>query len=308
MGRRRKRGRDITGILLLDKPTDITSNKALQQAKFLYFAAKAGHTGALDPIATGVLPICFGEATKFSQYLLNADKKYRVTAKLGEKTTTADREGEVIESKPIDVTESQLVKVLQQFKGTISQVPSMYSALKKDGVPLYKLARKGIEVERDAREVDIYSLELVSFSGDQFVLDVHCSKGTYVRNLVEDIGDELGCGAHVLELRRTAVGDFNLEQTVSLAQLEELKQADAKLEMDELLLPVEQALSHMPLVQLTDDEAYYIRLGQAVQIAGVPVEGSVGLLHDNQFIGVGVINDDGKVAPSRLIRTDEAAV
>lgn len=308
MGRRRKRGRDITGILLLDKPTDITSNKALQQAKFLYFAAKAGHTGALDPIATGVLPICFGEATKFSQYLLNADKKYRVTAKLGEKTTTADREGEVIESKPVDVTESQLVKVLQQFKGTISQVPSMYSALKKDGVPLYKLARKGIEVERDAREVDIYSLELVSFSGDQFVLDVHCSKGTYVRNLVEDIGDELGCGAHVLELRRTAVGDFNLEQTVSLAQLEELKQADAKLEMDELLLPVEQALSHMPLVHLTDDEAYYIRLGQAVQIAGVPIEGSVGLLHDDQFIGVGVINDDGKVAPSRLIRTDEASV
>lgn len=308
MGRRRKRGRDITGILLLDKPTDITSNKALQQAKFLYFAAKAGHTGALDPIATGVLPICFGEATKFSQYLLNADKKYRVTAKLGKKTTTADREGEVIESKPVDVTEEQLVKVLQQFKGTISQVPSMYSALKKDGVPLYKLARKGIEVERDAREVDIYSLELVTFSDDQFVLDVHCSKGTYVRNLVEDIGDELGCGAHVLELRRTAVGDFTLEQTVSMAHLEELKQEDAKLEMDELLVPVEQALSHMPLVQLTDDEAYYIRLGQAVQIAGVPVDGSVGLLHDNQFIGVGVINDDGKVAPSRLIRTDEAAV
>lgn len=308
MGRRRKRGRDITGILLLDKPTDITSNKALQQAKFLYFAAKAGHTGALDPIATGVLPICFGEATKFSQYLLNADKKYRVTAKLGEKTTTADREGEVIESKPVDVTEEQLVKVLQQFKGTISQVPSMYSALKKDGVPLYKLARKGIEVERDAREVDIYSLELVAFSGHEFVLDVHCSKGTYVRNLVEDIGDELGCGAHVLELRRTAVGDFTLELTVSMAHLEELKQADAKLEMDELLVPVEQALSHMPLVQLTDDEAYYIRLGQAVQIAGVPVDGSVGLLHDNQFIGVGVINDDGKVAPSRLIRTDEASV
>lgn len=308
MGRRRKRGRDITGILLLDKPTVITSNKALQQAKFLYFAAKAGHTGALDPIATGVLPICFGEATKFSQYLLNADKKYRVTAKLGEKTTTADREGEVIESKPVDVTEEQLVKVLQQFKGTISQVPSMYSALKKDGVPLYKLARKGIEVERDAREVDIYSLELVAFSGDEFVLDVHCSKGTYVRNLVEDIGDELGCGAHVLELRRTAVGDFTLEQTVSMAHLEELKQADAKLELDELLVPVEQALSHMPLVQLTDDEAYYIRLGQAVQIAGVPVEGSVGLLHENQFIGVGVINDDGKVAPSRLIRTDEASV
>ncbi|WP_018623367.1 tRNA pseudouridine(55) synthase TruB [Kangiella aquimarina] len=308
MGRRRKRGRDITGILLLDKPTDITSNKALQQAKFLYFAAKAGHTGALDPIATGVLPICFGEATKFSQYLLNADKKYRVTAKLGEKTTTADREGEVIESKPVDVTEEQLVKVLQQFKGTISQVPSMYSALKKDGVPLYKLARKGIEVERDAREVDIYSLELVTFSDDEFVLDVHCSKGTYVRNLVEDIGDELGCGAHVLELRRTAVGDFNLGQTVTLAHLEELKQVDAKLEMDELLLPVEQALSHMPLVQLTDDEAYYIRLGQAVQIAGVPIDGSVGLLHDDQFIGVGVINDDGKVAPSRLIRTDEASV
>ncbi|MBD3653442.1 tRNA pseudouridine(55) synthase TruB [Kangiella sp.] len=308
MGRRRKRGRDITGILLLDKPTDITSNKALQQAKFLYFAAKAGHTGALDPIATGVLPICFGEATKFSQYLLNADKKYRVTAKLGEKTTTADREGEVIETKPVAVTEEQLVKVLQQFKGTISQVPSMYSALKKDGVPLYKLARQGIEVERDAREVDIYSLELVSFSDEEFVLDVHCSKGTYVRNLVEDIGDELGCGAHVLELRRTAVGGFGLEQTVTLAHLEELKQADAKLEMDELLLPVEKALAHMPLIQLSDDQAYYLRMGQAVQVPGAPVEGSVCLLHDNQFIGVGAINDDGNIAPSRLIRTDEATV
>lgn len=308
MGRRRKRGRDITGILLLDKPTDITSNKALQQAKFLYFAAKAGHTGALDPIATGVLPICFGEATKFSQYLLNADKQYRVTAKLGEKTTTADREGEVIESRPVDVSETQLVKLLQQFKGTISQVPSMYSALKKDGVPLYKLARQGIEVERDAREVDIYSLELVSFSGDEFVLDVHCSKGTYVRNLVEDIGEELSCGAHVLELRRTAVGDFGLEQTVTMAHLEELKQADAKLEMDELLLPVEKALAHMPLIQLSDDQAYYLRMGQAVQVPGAPVEGSVCLLHDNQFIGVGAINDDGNIAPSRLVRTDEANV
>ncbi|MCW8856476.1 MAG: tRNA pseudouridine(55) synthase TruB [Kangiella sp.] len=308
MGRRRKRGRDITGILLLDKPTDITSNKALQQTKFLYFAAKAGHTGALDPIATGVLPICFGEATKFSQYLLNADKKYRVTAKLGEKTTTSDREGEVIESKPVNVTESQLVKVLQQFKGTISQTPSMYSALKKDGVPLYKLARQGIEVERDAREVAIYSLELVSFGGEEFVLDVHCSKGTYVRNLVEDIGDELDCGAHVLELRRTAVGDFGLEQAVTMAHLEELKQADAKLEMDELLLPVEQVLKHMPSIQLSDDQSYYIRLGQAVQIPGSPIDGSVCLVHNSQFIGVGTIDDDGKVAPTRLIRTDEASV
>lgn len=308
MGRRRKRGRDITGILLLDKPTDVTSNKALQQTKFLYFAAKAGHTGALDPIATGVLPICFGEATKFSQYLLNADKKYRVTAKLGEKTATADREGEVIESRPVDVSEAQLVKLLQQFKGTISQVPSMYSALKKEGVPLYKLARQGIEVERDAREVHIYSLELVSFAGDEFVLDVHCSKGTYVRNLVEDIGEELNCGAHVLELRRTAVGDFGIEQTVTMTQLEELKQADAKLEMDELLLPVEKVLQHMPIIQLNDDQAYYIRQGQAVQIPDSPLEGSVCLLHNEQFIGVGTINDDGNIAPSRLVRTDEVSV
>jgi tRNA pseudouridine55 synthase len=176
MARRRKRGRDITGILLLDKPTDVTSNKALQQAKFLYFAQKAGHTGALDPIATGVLPICFGEATKFSHFLLNADKKYRVIAKMGQKTTTSDREGEVVEEKPVNVTQDELVKVVQQFKGTISQVPSMYSALKKDGVPLYKLARQGIEVEREAREVTIHSIDILRFEGDVFELDVHCSK------------------------------------------------------------------------------------------------------------------------------------
>lgn len=305
MARRRKRGRDISGILLLNKPTDMTSNAALQDAKYLYFAAKAGHTGALDPIATGVLPICFGEATKFSQFLLNADKKYRVVAKLGEKTTTADREGEVIETRPVEVTENQFLTAMQQFKGTIKQVPSMYSALKHNGVPLHKLARQGIEVEREAREVTIYSLELLNFSGDQVEMDVHCSKGTYIRNLVEDIGETLGCGGHVLELERTAVGQFELAETISMTQLRQMKTDDLKLEMDQLLLPVEEALSDWPAIELSDNEAYYLKQGQAVQIPGAPLEGMVCLIEpDNRFLGVGKIDDDGKVAPSRLLKQE----
>lgn len=305
MARRRKRGRDISGILLLDKPTDMTSNKALQDVKYLYFAAKAGHTGALDPIATGVLPICFGEATKFSQFLLNADKKYRVVAKLGEKTTTADREGEVIETRPVDVGQEAFLEVMQQFKGTIDQVPSMYSALKHKGVPLHKLARQGIEVERQAREVTIYSLELVDFTGEQVVMDVHCSKGTYIRNLVEDIGETLGCGAHVLELERTAVGQFDLSETVSMAQLRQMKEDDLKLEMDQLLLPIEGALHDWPRIELSDNEAYYLKQGQAVQIPDAPLEGMVCLIEpNNNFLGVGKIDDDGKVAPSRLLKQE----
>ncbi len=305
MARRRKRGRDISGILLLDKPTDMTSNAALQDAKYLYFAAKAGHTGALDPIATGVLPICFGEATKFSQFLLNADKKYRVVAKLGEKTTTADREGEVIESQPVEVSEKQFLTVMNQFKGTIKQVPSMYSALKHNGTPLHKLARQGIEVEREAREVSIYSIELLRFQGEQVEMNVHCSKGTYIRNLVEDIGDVLGCCAHVQELERTAVGEFELSQTVSMTQLREMKADDLKLEMDQLLLPIEEALQGWPKLQLTDNEAYYLKQGQALQIAEAPADGLVCLFEqEHRFIGVAKIDDDGKVAPSRLLKQE----
>lgn len=305
MARRRKRGRDISGILLLDKPMDITSNKALQDAKYLYFAAKAGHTGALDPIATGVLPVCFGEATKFSQFLLNADKKYRVIGKLGEKTTTSDREGEVVQTRPVDVDESQLLTVMQQFKGIISQVPSMFSALKHNGTPLYELARQGIEVERQAREITIFSLELLGFNGDEFELDIHCSKGTYVRNLVEDIGDELGCGAHVKELRRTAVGQFELDQTITLDQLRSMKKDDLKLEMDELLLPMEQALAGLPQYEISADEAYYLKQGQAIHATGAPQEAAICLVETGVgFIGVGTIDDDGKLAPSRLLKQE----
>ena len=277
----------------------------MQQTKNLYFAQKAGHTGALDPIATGVLPICFGEATKFSHFLLNADKKYLVIAKLGQKTTTSDREGKIIEEKPVSVEKGDIVNLLQQFTGTISQVPSMYSALKKDGVPLYKLARQGIEVERKAREVTIYSNELLGFNGDTFELDVHCSKGTYIRNLVEDIGDELGCGAHVLELRRTAVSHLELTDCTTMAQLEELKQADEKIAMDELLVPLEKALHHLPIVELDSDQAYYIRLGQSIQLSEVPEEEEF-ILKDSAigFLGIGFIDDDGKVAPRRLVKQD----
>lgn len=304
MARQRKRGRAVDGILLLDKPEGITSNAALQRVKNLFYAAKAGHTGSLDPIATGMLPVCFGEATKFSQYLLDSDKRYIVKGKLGEKTETADREGEVIQTRDVAISEPQLAASLTSFRGTISQVPSMYSALKHKGEPLYKLARKGITVERQAREVRIHALELRSFDGTFFELDVACSKGTYIRNLVEDIGDLLECGAHVVELRRLDVGPYLAEQMITLEQLEAVAGED-KYSLDRLLLPVETSVAHWPTVELSDNAAYYLKMGQAVQVPGAPLSGWVTLKENgDQFIGLGEIDDDGRVAPRRLIRMD----
>jgi tRNA pseudouridine55 synthase len=306
MGRRRRYGRDISGILLLDKPEVLTSNEALQRVKRLYKAAKAGHTGSLDPLATGLLPICLGDATKFSTYLLDADKHYRVRVRLGVKTTTADAEGEVIQTVPTDgVDEKALRCALERFLGSIEQLPPMYSAVKHQGERLYKLARKGIEVERTPRTVHIFAIDLREVTLPEFEMNVHCSKGTYVRTLAEDIGAALGCGGHVSGLRRTGVGPY-VEGDLHFVTLDEIerlaREDDGFAAMDDLLLPLESALGHWPSVRLSEDAAFYLRQGQAVLVPQAPTEGLVRLYDPSRkFIGVGYILDDGKVQPKRLV-------
>jgi len=303
MGRRRVRGRDVNGILLLDKPSGITSNDALQQVKRLFFAKKAGHTGSLDPLASGVLPICMGEATKVSAFLLDADKRYEVRCQLGVKTATADAEGEVISTRPVEnYSDAQIEAVLEQFRGPIEQIPPMYSALKHEGQRLYKLARQGLEVEREPRPVDIHGLVLTGRGDDWLDIAVHCSKGTYVRTLAEDIGEQLGCGAHVSALRRTAVGPYNDEHLVTLEQLQALKDED-KRATDDLLLPIESALTQWPDVRLSADAAFYLRQGQAVLVPRAPTSGWVRVYEgEHTFLGMGEILDDGRVAPRRMMK------
>jgi tRNA pseudouridine55 synthase len=305
MGRRRRYGRNVSGILLLDKPEGITSNEALQRVKQLYRAAKAGHTGSLDPLATGLLPICLGDATKFSAFLLDADKWYRVRVRLGITTTTADAEGEVVKTVPADtVREQDLRAALGGFLGTVEQLPPMYSAVKHQCERLYKLARRGIEVERTPRTVHIFQIQLRSFDPPELEIDVHCSKGTYVRALAADLGEALGCGGHVSRLRRTGVGPF-LEQESRFTTLEEVERsvlAEGFEAIDALLLPLESALGHWPPVRLSADAAFYLRQGQAVLVPRAPTQGLVRLYDPSQkFIGVGCILDDGKVQPKRLL-------
>ncbi len=305
---RRRRGRPVDGILILDKPPGVSSNRALQMVKRLYFAAKAGHTGSLDPLATGVLPLCFGEATKFSQYLLDADKAYQSTFVLGVATATGDAEGEVLETSDTShITEADVCRALEAFRGEIEQVPSMFSAIKQNGQPLYKLARQGIEVERKARKVVIKQLELRAFrGGDKPEVEIYleCSKGTYVRSIAEDLGRALGCGAHVSALRRTRAGPFSIEDSVSMTTLEALKSNEQMAEMDALLLPADTALGGLPLVRLTESGGYYIRQGQPVQVPNAPSDGMVRVaLETGEFLGIGEILDDGRVAPRRLIVT-----
>ncbi len=304
MGRRRVKGRDVNGILLLDKPSGITSNDALQQVKRLYFAKKAGHTGSLDPLASGVLPICMGEATKVSAFLLDSDKRYKVRCQLGIRTATADAEGEVLETRPVgDYSAAQVEAVLEEFRGSIEQTPPMYSALKHQGQRLYKLARQGVEVERQPRPVEIYELSLGSQGEDWLEISVHCSKGTYVRTLAEDIGNRLGCGAHVTALRRTAVGPYRDDGLVTLERLKELKETNMPA-MDELLLPIESALSQWPDIDLSTDAAFYLQQGQPVLVPHAPTSGWVRLYEGNRsFLGMGEILDDGRVAPRRLMKS-----
>lgn len=303
MAKRRNRGRQVDGVLVLDKPAGCTSNEILQRVKRMFGAAKAGHTGSLDPLATGVLPLCFGEATKFSQFLLDADKAYVVKAKWGERTDTADADGEVIETCSTDnLDRASLVRMLEDFKGEIEQIPSMYSALKHNGQPLYKLARQGVEVERQPRKVRIHSLELLDFDSNHFSLSVSCSKGTYIRNLVEDIASALENLAHVVELRRTEAGPYTLDQAVTIEALSEALDQGGHKQLDEFLLPLDSSADHWPTLALTESTAFYLRNGNPVQIPGSPVEGWVKLIGPSEeFIGVGEILDDGKVAPRRLI-------
>jgi len=310
MGRRRhsNRGRNVNGILILDKPLGITSNKALQQVKNLLFARKAGHTGSLDPLASGLLAICFGEATKMANYIVDTQKHYRATGQFGVTTTTGDTEGEVLEEKPIPAFDkAQLTAILERFTGEIMQIPPMYSALKHDGEPLYKLARQGIEIEREARPITIYSLDLVDFNESSFTIDVVCSKGTYIRTLIEDIGAELGCGAHTTELRRTALGPFTEQDMVSMSILIDAEQNDREA-LNNYVKPIETALVDWPEVKLSPDAAYYLRQGQAVTVPHAPTSGLVSLFSDEtDFIGVGHILDDGRVAPKRLLNLSPTA-
>jgi len=304
MGRRQRDSnqRRVNGILLLDKPSGLTSNAALQAVKKLYRARKAGHTGSLDPLATGLLPICFGEATKVSGFLLDADKDYRVTCRFGERTNTGDAEGKVLEQRPVeDLTEDRLRAVLQRFTGQIDQVPPMYSALKHKGERLYKLAREGVEIEREARQVTIHVLELLTLNPPLAEIRVHCSKGTYVRTLVEDIGEALGCGAHVAGLRRLGVGPFDDTQMIDMEALRAVA-AGGEQALDRLLLPLESGLAQWPDVRLSGDAAFYLRQGQPVLVPKAPTAGLVRLYEgEGRFLGVGEILDDGRVAPRRLM-------
>ena len=302
-----KKGRDVNGILLLDKPAGMTSNAVLQRVKRLFFAKKAGHTGSLDPIATGLLPICLGEATKVSAYQLDADKGYQVTIKLGQTTTTGDIEGDVIQSRQVpELTTALLEPVLADFIGEIAQIPPMYSALKKDGQPLYKLARQGIEVERKPRLITIFSIKLLGLRDDEIDLEVICSKGTYIRTLAEDIGEKLGCGGHVQVLRRILSGMFAIDAAITMEKLEELRDQAPAEALDELLLPTDRAVQDFPAVSLNTDMAFYVRQGQAVLVPKAPTEGLVRLYaSENDFLGMGHILEDGRVAPKRLINCAE---
>ena len=309
MSRPRRRGRDIHGVLLLDKPQGLSSNDALQKVKRLYNANRAGHTGALDPLATGMLPICLGEATKFSQYLLDSDKRYRVIARLGQRTDTSDADGQVVQERPVNFTQAQLDAALETFRGNIQQVPSMYSALKYQGKKLYEYARQGIEVPREARSITVYELQFIRWEGDELELEVHCSKGTYIRTITDDLGELLGCGAHVIYLRRLQVAKYPIARMVTLEQLHTLvaqaeEQGIAASELlDPLLMPMDSPAEDFPEVNLLPVVAGYVKQGQPVQVAGAPSAGLVRITEgeERKFIGIGEIADDGRVAPRRLV-------
>jgi tRNA pseudouridine55 synthase len=286
-------------VLLLDKPIGFSSNQALQKAKWLFQAAKAGHTGTLDPLATGLLPLCFGEATKFAHYLTDADKTYVATLKLGVTTNTGDAEGEVLERFDVNVSQAEFEQVCQQFLGEISQVPPMFSALKHEGKALYEYARAGIEIERKARLITIHHMVVEDFKQDEAVITVTCTKGTYIRTLAEDIGKQLGCGAHLIGLRRTATADYKIAQTITLEQLE----AMTPQQREAALMPEDSAVRHLPSIVLDDDSVFYLQQGQGVWKSGAVPKGLLRLYTERQeFLGLGELASDGKIVPKRLIR------
>lgn len=303
MAARRRPGRAVTGILLLDKPVGLTSNTALQKAKSLYRARKAGHTGSLDKAASGLLPLCFGAATKFSGFLLNADKRYLVACKLGVQTSTGDAEGEVVFQGEVPaLSKKEVEAALAKFRGPILQVPPMFSALKRQGQRLYQLARRGLEVEREPREVVIRALNLLAQRKDELELEVLCSKGTYIRTLAEDLGKELGCGAHVKSLARVGVGSCNGADMLTLDELEAIAADGGTAALDARLLPIDAVLDDLPAVRLVDTVAFYLRQGQPVVVPKAPTQGLLRLYdRHEQFLGVGEMSEDGRVAPKRLL-------
>ena len=298
---RRQRGRAVNGILALDKPIGMGSNEVLQQVKRLYHARKAGHTGSLDRLASGLLPICFGEATKLSTYLLNADKHYVATFRLGVATSTGDAEGEIVSRRPVPAFSAPtLERAVARFRGEIDQIPPMHSALKHKGKRLYQLAHEGIVVEREPRRITIHRFDVLYAEGERIEVEVLCSKGTYIRTLAEDLGETLGCGASVEALRRIGAGPFTAEDMTDLAALKSLAAEDPKA-LDTLLRPMEAAVSQWPRVLLPEGVAFYLRKGQPVLVPHSPTDGWVRIHAERAgFIGVGEVLDDGRIAPRRL--------
>ena len=313
---RRKKGRLVNGILVLDKPTGISSNTALQKIKRLYQAQKAGHTGSLDPLATGVLPICLGEATKVSHYLLDADKRYRAKCTLGSVTTTGDSEGDILDKKSVPaLTETQIINLLASFEGEQEQTPPMFSALKHNGRPLYEYARKGIEIERKSRQITLFEVKLLNFSisnkesdeADFIEIEVHCSKGTYIRTLCEDIGRAIGCGAHISALRRIDSGPFSLSQAITIEQLYEQFNPDNVLnesqqkQLDKLLLPVETAIEQFPAVILNEEQCKQIQHGMILEITPTIISDNYRLYFDNTLIALAILDENKHLKPKRLL-------
>ena len=303
MSRPRKKGRDVHGVFLLDKPQGVSSNDIMQKVKRLFKANKAGHTGALDPLATGMLPICLGEATKFSQFLLDSDKRYVVTAKLGERTDTSDAEGQVVQSREVNVAEADILAALSAFRGEILQVPTMFSALKHNGKPLYEYARAGITVEREARPITIFELKFIDYQAPFLTLEVHCSKGTYIRTLVDDLGEALGCGAHVTMLRRLAVADYPIEEMMPIEDLVLLADSFPSGELDRLLLPMDTAVASLPQLNLTAEQTKAVRFGQRVKFENPQASsGLVRLFSENgQFLGIAEITAGNIIRPNRMV-------
>ena len=303
MSKPRKRGRDIHGVFLLDKPQGMSSNDIMQKVKRIFQANKAGHTGALDPLATGMLPICLGEATKFSQFLLDADKRYLVTAKLGERTDTSDAEGQIVETREVKVKTPEILTALEQFRGDILQVPTMFSALKHNGKPLYEYARQGITVEREARPITIFELNFIEYNAPYLTLEVHCSKGTYIRTLVDDLGEVLGCGAHVTMLRRMAVADYPTEKMLDWHALQSLAEQQDLALLDALLLPMDTAVAKLPALTLNESQTQGIGFGQRIKFDNPNrLQGQVRLFsHENRFLGVAVIDENNVIRPQRLV-------
>ena len=309
MSRPRRRGRDVHGVFLLDKHQGASSNDVLQKVKRLFNANKAGHTGALDPLATGMLPICLGEATKFSRYLLDSDKRYRVIARLGQRTDTSDADGNIVETRPVTFSQAELDAALESFRGETLQVPTMFSALKYQSRKLYEYAREGITVPREARPITVFELQFIRWQGDELELEIHVSKGTYIRTIIDDLGEKLGCGAHVIMLRRLQVARYPIARMMTLEQLQTLAAQVNAAEtpdyapLDALLLPMDSPAEDFPAVNLPTPVAAWFKQGMPVQAENAPASGLVRVTEgdEQKFIGMAEIADDGRVAPRRLV-------